>query len=181
MTSKRSRVPEHLDTISIIHRGPSSSNHEHTNCRKCRPLGRPSSGGTIFSIPSSMAKLRAPVNAGEVDEATNCAPWKPSSESGVHLWLTRDRSSRRGNERMRLRTCEDERMADTKRSDLSVGENLWNGARGIFEPSRLLSTLNRVTRESHQQNCEILFFLLFSGFLAYSRLFCHFLLIFQLL
>jgi hypothetical protein len=35
--------------------------------------------------------------------------------------------------------------------------------------------------QAHQQNCEILFFSLFSGFLAYSRLFCHFLLIFRLL
>ena len=63
-------------------------------------------------------------------------PSEPSPSSVSTLWAEMDRSSRRGNERMRSKACEDGRRRNPTQSDLMMGENPWNGRRESLDPLR---------------------------------------------
>ena len=75
-------------------------------------------------------------------------------QSGPSLWsvdilwsISRVRSSRRGNEMVRLRTCEGGRVIKYRWRDLMKGENSWNGTREVESGPPAPYTARCATRE----------------------------------
>ena len=121
-----SRVLEQPDTKSVVDLKSASSTHANTIFVKLGPFGRSNNRRVIGVIPPPpQYKWRDPVNLGEVNGGVH--PSTPFQ----YLKTNNVKSSRRGYEHRRLRTSESWTWVNCRQSDLTLGDNPWNGTREI--------------------------------------------------
>jgi len=117
-------VPEHPVTKSAADLKSAPSTNTNTIFVKLRQFGRSNNRRVIGSIPpTALRNSREPVSLGEVEGAMYPSISFPESKT------SHAKSSRRGNEHMRPKTSGGRPRVDSRRSDLIVGDNPWNGTR----------------------------------------------------
>ena len=94
---KDSRVPEHLDTNSVVD-SKSLARHDTLIFVKWRPSGKSNNRHTAARNPPIVLRSRDPVSLGDLKGAFHL------SGSLSEPKQTNDRSSRRGNEQTRLKS-----------------------------------------------------------------------------
>lgn len=114
-----SRVSEHLDTKFVVNLR-SLLRHNTVIFVKWRPSGRSNNRHAAEPALPSNIRSRDPVSFGEVKGGSH-SPTSSSEEMKTNV-----RSSRGGKEQIRLKISKEVKV---RRSDLTVGDNLWNGMR----------------------------------------------------
>jgi hypothetical protein len=113
------------------------------------PPGRNNSRWIKCCIPLPRRNSRVTVNVGGFKgrAVVNSRSESSPSSIGASPDLITDKSSRSGNERIKLRIGEGRRVGVNTLRDLMTGENPWNGIKGVFDSSCTELTTKRTTRE----------------------------------
>ena len=131
LIKRDSRVAQHIPTNFPVNEISSSSSKIISSFRKRRPFGRDSNREATLSIEQPTESFRDPVNTGGLEDWISAGCGLELMPSVVEKWsqVVTERSSRRGNERTRLKMGEGGKSKKSTRRDLVAGENPWNGTR----------------------------------------------------